>query len=72
MLLTQDGLIACGDNIQRYQLCDLFLHSIPGLSCIDPCDTIGWVSDQGTTNQVGVPFYTLHGTITQVCANAHL
>ena len=47
-----DGLIARGNSARSYQLADLFLHYIPGLSHVDACDTIGWVSDQGKTNQV--------------------
>ena len=53
MFLCMDGIIASGDSARRYQHPDLFLHNIPGLSHVDACDTIGWVSDQGKANQVG-------------------
>ena len=52
MALTLHGLMSRGDNIRRYQFCDIRAHSIPGLSYVDDCVTIAFISNQGKTNQV--------------------
>ena len=52
MFLTMDGIIPPSNLALRYQLCDMFTRHIPALSHIDACDTIGFISNQGETNEV--------------------